>query len=288
MRKLMEEEELRKAIQDFVSSFQEVKSLYATYNSSPSDENLAALKAKYDQIFDWENIRDYMIFGDTVGNRDGYGKNWQWTTYDGTKWYVNAYDLDLLFGGQFQGKYLNPPETKHLETRTGLPTGYIPVLYKTELEKRYQQLRDAGIISVEHIISLLDDWTKRIGTANYELEYEKWPNSPCIINYKDSIYRVKKWLDQEIANMDSLYNYPGADYRITVLENTVNEILGGGALEYKGASVALTGEVDDMMNDVFDGDGTEGQPISTIPDELKDELTTDDEFDDMLNDVFNP
>ena len=88
--------------------------------------------------------------------------------------------------------------------------------------------------------------------------------------------------------MDSLYNYPGADYRITVLENTVNEILGGGALEYKGASVALTGEVDDMMNDVFDGDGTEGQPISTIPDELKDELTTDEEFDDMLDDVFNP
>lgn len=48
---------------------------------------------------------------------------------------------------------------------------------------------------------------QRISTENYELEYERWPNSPCILKYTDSIYRVRKWLDTEIANMDKVYHY---------------------------------------------------------------------------------
>ena len=187
---------VKRYIQDFVRRFGELK-------ASPSRE-------RFEELFDWENQRDYLIFSDVVSNRDGFGKNWQWTTYDGVKWYVNAYDLDMSYGGHWQGTQITPPLTGHITTSTALPAGYV-LLYKNELEARYKELRDAGIISVSNILGKLEDWTARIGVGNYELEYKKWPNSPCIINYTDSIYRVKKWLEVNIANMDKLYHYSPED-----------------------------------------------------------------------------
>lgn len=209
---------VKKYIQGFVQNFSELKTLYTAYTGNPTAENLAAVKAKYEQIFDMENQRDYLIFSDIIKNSDGFGKNWQWTTYDGVKWFVNAYDLDMSFGGHWQGIQITPPLTAHITTSTAIPTGYIPRLYNFELEARYKVLREAGIIDVEHIISKLADWTARIGEGNYELEFERWPNSPCILNYNDSVDRVRKWLEVEIANMDRIYNYnpdaPNAEYRV--------------------------------------------------------------------------
>ncbi|MBR0070540.1 MAG: CotH kinase family protein, partial [Synergistaceae bacterium] len=89
--------QVKKYIQDFVARFGELKSLYASYGVSD------IVRAKYEELFDWENQRDYMIFSDVVKNSDGFGKNWQWFTYDGVKWYVGAYDLDMSFGGHWQG-----------------------------------------------------------------------------------------------------------------------------------------------------------------------------------------
>lgn len=265
---------VKKYIQDFVANFQTLKSLYATYSADQTAENLAAVKAQYEELFDVENQRDYMIFGDIIKNSDGFGKNWQWTTYDGQKWYVNAYDLDMSFGGHFQGTQITAPLTGHITTSTSSPTGYIPRLYNTELETRYAALRNAGIITADNIMAKLIDWTSRIGEGNYELEYKKWPDSPCnndnIINtsywelqrdendvpikgnsntyneeteyavddecyygltsamgfykfkciqacvnkvpitafrHRDNIYRVKRWIDKEIQNMDSVYHY---------------------------------------------------------------------------------
>lgn len=199
--------QVKKYIQDFVSKFGELQQLYTAYQSNPNNETLSAVKSKYEEIFDWENQRDYLIFSDIIKNSDGFGKNWQWTTYDGVKWWVNAYDLDMSYGGMFNGTYISSPLTGHITTSTVYSAGYIPLLYNTELEARYAELRRAGIIDTEHILAKLKDWCARIGTANYELEYEKWPNSPCIVKYTDSIYRVKKWLEVEIANMDRIYHY---------------------------------------------------------------------------------
>lgn len=113
----------------------------------------------------------------------------------------------MSYGGDWQGIRLSPPITAHIMTSTELPTGYIPLLYNSELEARYAQLRQAGIIDTEHILSKLKEWCNRIGTANFELEYEKWPESPCMLNYTDSIYRVREWLHTEIVNMDGIYHY---------------------------------------------------------------------------------
>ena len=195
---------VKQYIQNLADSFKHVGELYALYgNSSPE-----RVRAEYGKIIDWESQRDYLIFSDVVRNSDGAnGWNAQWFTYDGVKWYINAYDLDVSLGLGWSGTVINPPLASHIYTQRDIPIGYIPALYNTELEARYKELREAGIISVDNILNKLTDWTARIGIDNYELEYQRWPDSPCIVNFTDSLYRVKKWLETAIANMDRVYNY---------------------------------------------------------------------------------
>ena len=62
--------------------------------------------------------------------------------------------------------------------------------------------------------------------------------------------------------------------RLKEIEELLEEVIDGGALEYKGAKVSKNSEVEDMMDDIFDGDGSGGEALSEIPGELKDEVTT--------------
>lgn len=253
------------------------------YSGNHTAEGAAIVRAEFEKYFDPDNWIDYLVVSDIVKNADGFGKNWQWATWDGVHWYVNIYDVDMSFGGHFDGNQITAPLTSHISTNKSHPTGFITEFYSSagdfgtgDLEARYAELRKAKIFDAETLVEKLNDWTKRIGTDNFEKEYRKWPDCPChganVIDtahwaivkdpegnfvmagskdydaertyavgerctygisaamgyytfdavaqttgnapisqfkYLDSIYRVKKWLDQEIANMDKIYNYSG-------------------------------------------------------------------------------
>lgn len=146
-----------------------------------SDDLNASMRAKIEEFFDPENIIDYMLETSLVRDTDGYRKNWQWTTYDGVKWYVNPYDMDGIFGAYHIGNYTNPaPNSANLlNTSTALPNGWVYKYYKAEIKQRWNYLKDAGIFTVDNIMGIMTDWLDRIGTDNFEREYEKWPESPC-------------------------------------------------------------------------------------------------------------
>lgn len=259
-------------IEAFSKALVEIRAALDTYNTtSKTEEDKEKVKVIFEKYFDVENQIDYLILSDVVKNSDGFSKNWQWVTYDGTKWYVNLYDVDMSFGGHFQGNQITSPLKSHINITRSLPPYYIQTFYKDELEARYKELRDARIIDTTHIVNMLDSWTKRIGADNYKKEYIKWPDTPCngdsivntdywalqkdvqgqpvrgtndydaskqytagdvcyygvsavayqykcvqactgvaplkVIKYRDNIYRVAKWLDEEISNMDKVYNY---------------------------------------------------------------------------------
>ena len=52
-------------------------------------------------------------------------------------------------------------------------------MYRTEIVNRWKYLVNKGIISVDNFLSLFNEWLDRIGTDNFEKEYEKWNESPC-------------------------------------------------------------------------------------------------------------
>ena len=259
-------------IESFSKALVEIRAALDTYNTtSKTEEDKEKVKVIFEKYFDVENQIDYLILSDVVKNADGFAKNWQWVTYDGVKWYVNLYDVDMSFGGHFQGNQITAPLKSHINTSRSLTPYYVETFYKDELEARYKELRDTGIINTAHIVEVLDSWTKRIGVDNYKKEYAKWTDSPCngtsvvntdywvlqkdaqgnlitgtadysiskqyavgdtcfygvssaiyqykcvqactgvsplkTIKYRDNIYRVTKWIEEEISNMDKVYNY---------------------------------------------------------------------------------
>lgn len=173
---------------DAVPSITEAMNVYEA--SSKSEEDLRVLKTIYEKYFDVQNMTDYIILSDIVGHGDGFAGNWQWFTYDGVKWWVGLYDCDLIFGGSWKGENVYSASENHVDTSTKKPNGYIIKYYYDEMVKRYRQLSDLGIISIDNIVGLLKDWCLRIGSTFYILEYEKWKDSPCL---SDSVVNEEYW-----------------------------------------------------------------------------------------------
>lgn len=69
-----------------------------------TDTNYKKVSAKY---LDYDSVVDYMIFSSLINAADDVGKNWLLVTYDGTKWFFSAYDLDTTWGN-FCPDYNNP------------------------------------------------------------------------------------------------------------------------------------------------------------------------------------
>jgi len=176
----------------------QVKSSIISLSQIASQVNAAgtteAKKAILESRFDIANIIDYIIFNDVTSNIDAFGGNWQWTTWDGEKWYVNVYDLDGVFGASFQGDAIRLPSTVHLGQNANYPTKFVTTYYSNELKARYAELRSLGVVSQKSIVCLVDSWVKRIGLDFLKKEYEKWSDSPCnrdiVIN--DSYWELKK------------------------------------------------------------------------------------------------
>lgn len=182
---------VKKYIQDFANTINTIKSAASTYEaSSKTEEDLKAFKAVFEKYYDVENLIDYIIITDLIKDVDGFGKNWQWLTYNGIKWWVGLYDCDCAFGGNFEGNKISDVLNDHINASTDAPNGFIIKYYTKELNSRYKYLADKGIVSADNIFSLLKDWTMRIGTDFFKEEYKKWDDSPCIA---DSVIRTDYW-----------------------------------------------------------------------------------------------
>lgn len=143
-------------------------------------------KTFLDEYFDVENIIDYILFAQITSNYDGWGKNWQWTTWDGKKWFMNYYDLDGLFGCNFVGYFAENASRSHTMDYTMesiinrfSPTEQVYRIYADDIVTRYHQIRSELGISPEFVIKLIKDMAAQVGEDYYSKEYEKWTNSEC-------------------------------------------------------------------------------------------------------------
>lgn len=182
---------VKKYIQDFAAAGKRIYDAMNAYESSnKTSEDLKAFKDIFEAIYDVDNLIDYIIASDILRNSDGFNKNWQWFTYNGVKWYVGLYDCDMSFGGSWTGRYIDEPYPVHINSSTKGPQGIIDNYYQTELNARYKELADIGILTAQNVFSFIRNWTMQIGTDFYKEEYKKWADSPCI---SDSIIRKDYW-----------------------------------------------------------------------------------------------
>jgi hypothetical protein len=76
-----------------------INNLISVVNNVQSENDLAALEA----VLDVGSVIDYMILSGLMAHYDGTLKNWILATYDGTKWFMSAYDMDATFGNTWDG-----------------------------------------------------------------------------------------------------------------------------------------------------------------------------------------
>lgn len=136
------------------------------------------------EYYDYQSLVDYAVFHFVVSNVDGFEKNWQWFTYDGQKWFVAPYDLDMTFGNYWTGAFVLPPEYNALSPYDAIswngPFWVMNMCGMDDIRQRYQTLRQSRAIDAKTIISYLNDWYNRVGADYYAQEYTQWSNSYCI------------------------------------------------------------------------------------------------------------
>ena len=183
---------VKEYILNFSNSLKNIKDAENLYKSSnKTDEDLKIFKSVFERYWDVDNVIDYLIVSDLINNYDGvWGNNWQLLTYNGKKWWIGLYDVDGSFGNDFTGTYCHSVLLSHISISKDMPFGYVTDYYFNELNKRYKNLSDIGIINSKNIFNRLYDWTLRIGTDFFNEEYKKWSDSPCIA---DSVVRSEYW-----------------------------------------------------------------------------------------------
>lgn len=159
----------KRAIESLADAYNEVAA--AISNSKTNEEIKAIIEAHYNVDF----MIDYMIFSNLIENVDGWGGNWQWTTWNGIVWNPNPYDLNATFGLDPYGLFAKSPSTVFTSPSV---TKYIYDYYKEDVKSRYASLRKDNIISTSNIIGLFKSWIERIGSDNYENEFKKWNATP--------------------------------------------------------------------------------------------------------------
>lgn len=194
--------QVKKYFLNFTQYLIELNSYVSEHSSDETFET--DIRTEVEKRFDVVSLIDFQIFSDFIDNVDGYRKNWQWTTWDGIRWAVNPYDLDWTAG------YMGRDET--YEPRSGFvgsqsltvnPCYYAIRFYKDEMDARYKELKDLGILNALHMTTIMHDWMLSVGIKYYEMEFEKWPNSRTT----DNIYRLYNFYTKKIEYMDALYNY---------------------------------------------------------------------------------
>lgn len=164
---------------------------------------------------DYGTAIDYMIFSALLSNTDGVDKNFILTTYDGVKWWLNAYDLDSILGNFWTGGAYYAPDDSDARNKTSFmwlagTSRLFNVLWndhKADVISRYNALR-AGILSEENVYMMLYNFCVRIPQVIIDEDNRKYPlkpgtsteTLPRIIEW----YRLRcKFIDAEIQNAAS-------------------------------------------------------------------------------------
>lgn len=159
----------KKAILGLANAFTEVQTAIS------EDKTTEEIKGIIESHYDIDYLIDYLIFSNVVYNVDGWGGNWQWTTWDGVKWNPNPYDLNATFG-------LDPYGILASEALTSILSSSIATVvlkyYLEEIKTRFKYLRNNNIITVENIIGLFKTWVDRIGIDNFKNEFKVWDSTP--------------------------------------------------------------------------------------------------------------
>ena len=168
------------------------------------------------QYLDIDSAIDYMILTAAIRAIDILEKNYLLVTFDGTKWFFSAYDLDCVYGLHWNGSELY--NAGYLEDgMASMSFEFIAsrhrlfrLLYdnkRADIIKRYKELRKT-VLSPSWLSYKFYNYGRDIPRTAFDAELTLWGKIPSN-NGNDAHYvatwyaeRVK-WVDEEIAEMEN-------------------------------------------------------------------------------------
>jgi len=220
-KELSDTDPFSKEVKDYINEFAtNCQSLWRDYLDDESKKTL------FEKVFDLDWIIDFTIFQNVILDRDGNGRNTQYCTWDGKKWFTMPYDLDQIFGNWALGTYITNTPSENIQSVCGLNLvttlscygKCVFGLYKDKMDARYKELRDGGIISVSYLMGIIKKYTANIGVDEFKKEFERWPEAPCrrsnltnpqweFIQYNDTGNEPTRYDDNTQYQVDDVVKY---------------------------------------------------------------------------------
>jgi hypothetical protein len=155
---------------------------------------------------DWESAIDYYIFIVLIKGTDMVDKNYLLTTFDGTKWYFSAYDIDSTYGLNWDGSGLTRAVSNcnFVECAESHRVYELIKKYKVSaLKSRYEELR-SNILSETRICQYFENFAWDISTPILLEDVKKYPTiRGSSVNGIDQICR---WVRQRLEVADEWVN----------------------------------------------------------------------------------
>ena len=169
-----------------------IKSSFINLYNAIQLENSEDFKSSMETLIDKDSVIDYFCFIYYLGLTDNFAKNMLLGTYDGTKWFVSAYDMDNCFGLKWNSKLIDSPESFNLATidRNKLirKTRYN---YKEQVKKRYSYLRK-NVLNLNNLVSKLQNFSWDI--PEYLINEESKMNPVLCSTYCNNINQIVTWM----------------------------------------------------------------------------------------------
>lgn len=194
--------------------------------STLSGLNSSGWESTANAYIDVNTAMDYMIFSALIANTDGVDKNFILTSYDGTKWWFNAYDLDSIFGNYWTGgKYYAPSGDNDNKTSfawlasTSKLFNLIWTYNRPALIQRYNELRN-GILSEENVYMTFYNFCVEIPQVIIDEDNRKYPEKPGTST--ETLSRIMEWYKKRCKVID--YEINGSNL---IQTSEISEVLTG-------------------------------------------------------------
>lgn len=167
------------------------------------------------QYLDIDSAIDYMLFSQLLSHHDGNYKNYILATYDGTKWFFSAYDMDNVFGQYFPGDIFTSADI-------GIDWCHQNKLFDLLFDHKYEALKDRlaellekkhtivgqgesyhGIVSLANVACEFTNYGLQIPLPAYIADAEKWKGVPS--SALNDVRQAIEWYGQRIDAVTKRY-----------------------------------------------------------------------------------
>lgn len=236
------------------ASFKNAINFVINNNGDDFKEGLSA-------YFDINSLIDYYIFAYTINHWDGFQKNQIFTTYDGNKWFANAYDMDATVGLWYTGDKFLDANYSEIATKNNL---YIKLLknFSNEIRDRYNYLRK-NVLSISNLINNYERITDISNSDLVKEDYAIYPNIPS--QTTNNIQQIRNYLINRLKYTDEYFENIGENI-LSYIESTGTQYIDTGYIPNHNTSIEIKLNVTDneTINDNISLWGVEKNKIRFV------------------------